>query len=543
MTRLTIEPLEAGQGYRFHLDGPRPISDKRRLLSGEWKALSRALDSLAAVVHPAPWQAPGPGEPGAVARVLAQLLPDPIQEALPPSPQLVLLDSTGLPWELAFPGAVRELQGQEARSADSKKPARLLMVVDPGDALPWTRAEADVLRYLLEPRFEVEVLAGQEARCDRVASALASGRFGAVHLAAYADQGPTLYCSDGPLPLEECRPAPSAGSPRLAYLNLYWAGDPAGARPVGDLLISCAREFAVLGVECIVGPLWELAPQTSQAVASLFYQTLVQDQTVLGAWKAVDSFSGFAAFGNLEMTCDALRPTLVAPSKTLPSRQKPDFRIVVVEGPEEGREIDFYSRSFDGGRTLVIGSPGPRPADIELDDESLPNQAAGLKLEAGRLTLETLSGEVQVNGLPVVGRVGLEGWEHVTMGETRLRFERPSADDEAGGDGWERGRFCLVVLEGEPQDTGRRLPIAEAFTLVGRQPDCALALKDPTVSRQQFSVVVRERRFFLSHAGSNPTIVNGLPVESEVELRHGDRIQVGTATLLAFQDSHREGGA
>lgn len=73
--------------------------------------------------------------------------------------------------------------------------------------------------------------------------------------------------------------------------------------------------------------------------------------------------------------------------------------------------------------------------------------------------------------------------------------------------------------------------------MVGRAPGNRLVLEDPDkyVSRSHASVTLRDGRYYLTDAGSNPSIVNDRPLGagSEVALDDGDRIVVGDYVLRA----------
>lgn len=73
--------------------------------------------------------------------------------------------------------------------------------------------------------------------------------------------------------------------------------------------------------------------------------------------------------------------------------------------------------------------------------------------------------------------------------------------------------------------------------MVGRAPGNRLVLEDPDkyVSRSHASVTLRDGRYYLTDAGSNPSIVNDRPLGagSEVALGDGDRIVVGDYVLQA----------
>jgi FHA domain-containing protein/type VI secretion system protein len=73
--------------------------------------------------------------------------------------------------------------------------------------------------------------------------------------------------------------------------------------------------------------------------------------------------------------------------------------------------------------------------------------------------------------------------------------------------------------------------------MVGRSPGNQLVLDDPSkyISRSHASVTLRDGRYVLTDAGSNPSIVNDRPLGpgAEIALGDGDRIVIGDYVLLA----------
>jgi DNA-binding winged helix-turn-helix (wHTH) protein len=79
---------------------------------------------------------------------------------------------------------------------------------------------------------------------------------------------------------------------------------------------------------------------------------------------------------------------------------------------------------------------------------------------------------------------------------------------------------------------GREQPLGEGEHLIGRDPDVAIALRSPTVSRHHAKIVVTGGSAILEDLGSkNGTYVRGQAVTSSVELIDGDRIRVGAFEL------------
>ena len=96
------------------------------------------------------------------------------------------------------------------------------------------------------------------------------------------------------------------------------------------------------------------------------------------------------------------------------------------------------------------------------------------------------------------------------------------------------GETTWVLVLGE-----RQWPLAPGTTTIGRAPDAAVRIDDPSVSRQHAKIVVDARGARLIDAGSrNGMRVNRAVVSGEVPLSHGDRIEIG-AHVLQLMDRGR----
>ncbi len=98
-----------------------------------------------------------------------------------------------------------------------------------------------------------------------------------------------------------------------------------------------------------------------------------------------------------------------------------------------------------------------------------------------------------------------------------------------------------TVRPGEPESTelwlslsagaarGRLIAVSGPRFVIGRDQSCNLRLGSPLVSKLHAALQRREGRVYLRDLGStNGTILNGRPYRnSEVEVHHGDRIQIG----------------
>ena len=79
---------------------------------------------------------------------------------------------------------------------------------------------------------------------------------------------------------------------------------------------------------------------------------------------------------------------------------------------------------------------------------------------------------------------------------------------------------------------GREQPLGDGEYLIGRDPDVAISLRSPTVSRHHAKIVVTAGLAVLEDLGSkNGTSVRDRPVTSRVELIDGDRIRIGAFEL------------
>jgi two-component system cell cycle response regulator len=107
-------------------------------------------------------------------------------------------------------------------------------------------------------------------------------------------------------------------------------------------------------------------------------------------------------------------------------------------------------------------------------------------------------------------------------------FEAPVA-----ADGGKRDRAYLVVLAGA--SVGEMYKIESEKTVIGRGQKAAIRLLDDGISREHAQLVVLGDRIVLQDLGStNGTYCNGLKVEANKELVDGDKILVGSTTILKF---------
>ena len=94
----------------------------------------------------------------------------------------------------------------------------------------------------------------------------------------------------------------------------------------------------------------------------------------------------------------------------------------------------------------------------------------------------------------------------------------------------------VVIIDG--QETKQEL--TEGQTLIGRQPDCAITISQPSVSGRHASIQGEGGEFALEDVGSrNGTFVNEQRIQGRVKLRHNDAIRFGNA-VARFHDPAAE---
>jgi len=107
-------------------------------------------------------------------------------------------------------------------------------------------------------------------------------------------------------------------------------------------------------------------------------------------------------------------------------------------------------------------------------------------------------------------------------------FEAPLAPE-----GGKRDRAYLVVLAGA--SVGEMYKIEGEKTVIGRGQKAQIRLLDDGISREHAQLVILKDRIVLQDLGStNGTYCNGLKVEGNKELVDGDKILVGSTTILKF---------
>jgi adenylate cyclase len=82
------------------------------------------------------------------------------------------------------------------------------------------------------------------------------------------------------------------------------------------------------------------------------------------------------------------------------------------------------------------------------------------------------------------------------------------------------------------------------FSLIGRNDGVTIRLQDSSISRQHATIRREDRDFWIVDLGSaNGSYVNNVALTAARVLRHGDRVQLGTAVLIFQQQDAVDAGA
>lgn len=104
-----------------------------------------------------------------------------------------------------------------------------------------------------------------------------------------------------------------------------------------------------------------------------------------------------------------------------------------------------------------------------------------------------------------------------------------------------KDRCTLTMLTGPTPGAVYATEANPSF--IGRDSDCAIRISDGALSRIHARITSKDHVFWLSDEGStNGTFLNGVRLESAVQLKSGDRIQLGGETVLkvAIHDAEEQ---
>jgi PAS domain S-box-containing protein len=96
---------------------------------------------------------------------------------------------------------------------------------------------------------------------------------------------------------------------------------------------------------------------------------------------------------------------------------------------------------------------------------------------------------------------------------------------------------CLILIStAAPASIGKAYPLPPGEHVIGRGSEASIRIDDHGVSRRHARILRTPEgacRVTDLHS-TNGTYLNGLAISSEVELREGDRLQIGTGTVFRF---------
>ena len=102
----------------------------------------------------------------------------------------------------------------------------------------------------------------------------------------------------------------------------------------------------------------------------------------------------------------------------------------------------------------------------------------------------------------------------------------------------ERYQASLVIVKG--RSSGMEYALTKAYTVLGRDKEADIMLKDPLISRQHAVIIYHDGSYVVKDLDStNGTHLQGAVVK-QANLRHGDTFRVGDTTLqFVLQDAPR----
>lgn len=99
-----------------------------------------------------------------------------------------------------------------------------------------------------------------------------------------------------------------------------------------------------------------------------------------------------------------------------------------------------------------------------------------------------------------------------------------------------RYQASVVIVAGHA--AGMEYLLEKEFTVLGREKNSAIVLKDPDASRQHAAIICRDGAYSIKDLGStNGTHMNNAVIQ-QAPLNHGDRFLIGSTTFqFILQDT------
>lgn len=206
--------------------------------------------------------------------------------------------------------------------------------------------------------------------------------------------------------------------------------------------------------------------------------------------------------------------------------------VVLQEPVVENQEVksqesnDFESQPFD---QEFVGSDGLESHDSlseeykQAEHEDMPQSSLNSdSIPADTFNQEPAEGEDVLDEAPEAS--GFEG-----EGKTRI-FESTR-------------QMSAFLIFGSSDGQSQKYELVDSEVVLGRSPNCHVVLDDKRSSRKNTSIRIRDGKYWIRDLGSsNGTQVNGVSVDSEVELQSGDRVRIGDTefTLQLFQPDYEQ---
>ena len=185
-----------------------------------------------------------------------------------------------------------------------------------------------------------------------------------------------------------------------------------------------------------------------------------------------------------------------------------------------GRLVPLSPKAFELLALLIRERPRAL-AKAELRDRLWPDTFVGetsLPRIVGEIRRALGAGAGQPSCVRTIQRFGY-AFVGASTDDAGTAGSRPAAG---------RAQAGCALLWGD-----RLIPLAAGENIIGRDPDCVLAIPSSLVSRQHARIVVTGDRASLQDLGSkNGTLVGGRRAEGDVPLSDGDELKIGPARLV-----------
>ena len=232
-----------------------------------------------------------------------------------------------------------------------------------------------------------------------------------------------------------------------------------------------------------------------------------------------------------------------SPAETMVMQQTQGLMawLAITAGPQKGKTYQIK----DGDNTI-----GRDPdSDLALEDQGVSRSHAMIKAQDGVFLLMDLGsrGGTRMEGKALKSRA-LKPGGVIGVGQTQLKLvdvkheeaaERPSTAGETMIDQPSPGTGVLVVQTGP--DAGKSFPVAQGDNVIGRDPDCAVYLNDPTVSRKHTMIRCEQDRTVVYDLGSR----TGTQVDGDTlvgyYLAPGYTISLGHTEMVLMTPQNQQG--